>query len=315
MSGHKVRKHSKFSASGSERWLNCAASVELEEGLPSKDSPWSLEGTEAHEVLEVLWKMLYLKSFHKYWKLVQADKDPMIFNALKMIRKVLEVKKTLADPELLIEKRVSNEDIHPEMFGTVDVALVELFGTLHVFDYKYGQGHIVSPDKNTQMIQYGLGLLEEYDWQFEKVVLHINQPRASGKGHKEWEVGIEEMRTYRDLWRKGVARVEKGGNKPFAGHWCHWCKAKSVCPAKEGKRTEKIENMFESTPLEKGTPNGVKKESFKKIASFRAPKKSVKESFKKENPFFGYEDESQESKSKEESFAENFQGVEQGDFY
>jgi len=292
MSGHKKRKHSKFSASGSERWLNCAYSVEAEEGLPSKDSPWSLEGTEAHEVLETLWKMLYLKSFHKYMPLLKKEADPMVQNAMKMITKVLEVKKTLVDPELLIEKRVHNEEIHPEMFGTVDGALVELFGTLHVFDYKYGQGHVVDPKENTQMIQYALGLLEEYDWNFEKVVLHICQPRASGKGHKEWEVGIDEMRAYRELWRKGVARVEKGGNKPFAGSWCHWCKAKSICPIKVGKQNEKVSNMFNSSPLEEET-NGLKEKSKKES---RGQKSQSKEKGFKKNPFPAYEEESQESK-------------------
>ena len=306
MSGHKKRKHSKFSASGSERWLNCAASVELEEGLPSKDSPWSLEGTEAHEVLEVLWKMLYLKSFHKYMPLLKKEADPMVRNAMKMITKVLEVKKTLDDAELLVEKRVHNDEIHPEMFGTVDNALVELFGTLHVFDYKYGQGHIVDPKENTQMIQYALGLLEEYDWNFDKVVLHICQPRSSGSGHKQWEVSLEQMRTYRELWRKGVARVEKGNNKPFPGSWCHWCKAKTTCPAKVEKRNDKISGMFADNPFEsEDDNNGIKKENetkSKKEDGQKSRKEESRQKGKKKSPFPAYEEESQEVENEEDFY-------------
>lgn len=256
MSGHQTRAHSKFSASGSERWLNCAASVELEEASPpSQDNPWSIEGTQAHEVLEIVWS-IYLR-LHFIFEMLSkfTSKEPMVRHALTMIDYVLEIKETLVDPELLIEERVYNGEIHPEMFGTVDTALVELFGTLHVFDYKYGQGHVVNPVENTQMIQYALGLLEKYEWAFEKVVVHIVQPRAGRP--KKWEVSIEQMRNYRDLWKKGVARVEKGKNKPMPGSWCHWCRAKLTCPAKQSAREEIVRDAF-ATPIERNDEDGIK---------------------------------------------------------
>lgn len=277
MAGHNSRAHSKYSASGSERWLNCAASVELEEGIESKDSIWSLEGTEAHEVLETLFKINELKSFKDYRKIVFGSADPMIKNAMKMLRKVYEVKKTLVDAELQVEVRVYNSEISEEMFGTVDAALIELYGTLHVFDYKYGTGHVVNPKENTQMIQYALGLAEKYDWQFNDVVVHICQPRAGGKtGHKEWHLTIDQLKNYRELWRKGVKRVEKGGNKPFPGQWCFFCKAKTICPAKTSKQKEKIINRFLEEPLESEAENGFQEESEE---SFKAGKAG----FEKEN--------------------------------
>lgn len=296
MTAHQTRAHSKFSASGSERWLNCAASVRLEEqSPPSKDNPWSLEGTEAHEVLEVLFKMHQLKSFKSFVPAVSSAKDAMISNALKMVKKVDEVRAGLADPELLVEARVYNSEIHPEMFGTVDAALVEPFGELHVFDYKYGQGHIVDPKENTQMIQYALGLAEKYEWNFTEVVVHICQPRGAGgddgNGHKAWRLTINKLMEYRDMWRKGVARVESGTSKPFAGHWCHWCRAKSICPVKVDAREEKIAKVFESEPLTERPSNGGKKESKQKSVEEKEleafyKKRAKKESqSKKKNPF------------------------------
>ena len=273
---HSTRAHSKFSASGSERWLNCAASVELEEGLEGKSSPWAEEGTTAHEVLETLFKMRILPELHKTYLFARRHDRPMVQNALKMIDAVYDIRKTLVEPELLIEVRVHNNEIHPEMFGTVDAALVEIFGTLHVFDYKYGQGHVVSPEKNTQMIQYALGLAEKYDWQFTDVVVHICQPRAGKNWHKQWKITIEELKGYRELWRKGVARVDRGGNKPFAGNWCHWCKANDgkTCPAKREKQTERVNKMFSDNPLTIGDQNGFKKSS---------SQKGSEESYQKEN--------------------------------
>ena len=48
MSELDERAHSKLPASGSVRWLNCAASVALEEkSPPSPDTPWSLEAVHS----------------------------------------------------------------------------------------------------------------------------------------------------------------------------------------------------------------------------------------------------------------------------
>ena len=55
---HKQRAHSKFSASGAERWFACPGSVELSEGVPDKETEWSKEGTLAHEVLEEIMKVM-----------------------------------------------------------------------------------------------------------------------------------------------------------------------------------------------------------------------------------------------------------------
>jgi len=264
MSAHKQRAHSKFSASGSERWLNCAASVELEEAsLPSVDSVWSIEGTRAHEVLEILLKLCTMPEFNEQSRTASPKTAAMLSpnvmlghagEAWVIIRD--DILPGLTDPEILIEQRIYNSDIHEEMFGTVDVSIVELFGTLHVIDYKYGEGHIVNPKENTQMIQYALGLASKYDWQFDKVVVHIIQPRGGGDIHKFWEISIDDLKNkWRPLWLKGVARVESGKSKPFPGSWCYWCRASKpgadgviVCPAKreviQESRTKKVINRF-----------------------------------------------------------------------
>ncbi len=254
MSGHSGRAHSKFSASGSERWLNCAASVALEEqSPPSPDNVWSLEGTKGHEVLEWIFKVFMLDVLFPFRAALAKSAVVMVKHAMTMVHLVMSIKGKLADPILLIEERVYNDDIHDEMFGTVDAAIVEIFGELHVFDYKYGQSP-VDPTRNTQMIQYALGLAAKYNWQFTKVVLHICQPRAGG--NRSWEMTIDELRAYKELWLKGVARVEAGKSKPYPGSWCHWCRAKAICPAKIVAREEKGTNLFASKPLPERITNG-----------------------------------------------------------
>ncbi len=51
--GHEVRTHGKFSPSASERFFRCPGSVNLLQRVPVRQSsPYAIEGTKAHEVLE-----------------------------------------------------------------------------------------------------------------------------------------------------------------------------------------------------------------------------------------------------------------------
>jgi hypothetical protein len=77
---------------------------------------------------------------------------------------------------LAIEHRVHLKTLHPDLYGTCDAIVYEDFGTLHVIDFKYGAGIPVEVEGNEQVMYYALGALELGD--FEKVVLHIVQPRA-----------------------------------------------------------------------------------------------------------------------------------------
>lgn len=284
MQKHKDRVHSKFSASGSERWLNCAYSVALEEQAPPQaENHFAKEGTFAHEVLE--------KRLNGLWP--EDDfllTDEMLGHIEKVVNRVRLIAAKSNAP-LLVEKKVFNSDIHEEMFGTCDIIIPQVGGTLHIIDFKYGAGHIVNPVKNTQLIQYSLGVAESYDWQFKEAQHHIMQPRAGKDWHKAWGLSIHELRhTYRPLWIKGVERVEGGRSKPFEGSWCHWCQGRATnpatgeayCPAKRVKSAQRVSNVFKNSPLESEIPNG--KESKKEEKSDKIGKKGkTKSPFKKES--------------------------------
>lgn len=254
---HGTRAHSPFSASGAERWFNCPASVALQEGLPDTDSPWARQGTAAHEVLETMFKAHEAPALSFLWPALEASQDIAVKGAMSMIKYVERIRKTLVDPELLIEARVLNTDIHPEMFGTVDAALVEVFGQLHVFDFKFGMSK-VDPKENRQMIQYALGLAERYDWQFTTVVVHICQPRVPGNEHKAWVLSIDRLKRYKGEWLKAVEAVnaDPKGKSPVPGAHCHFCKAKNICPAKQGIHEEKIADRFRNNPFKERQANG-----------------------------------------------------------
>jgi len=246
---HSERAHSKFSASGSERWFNCPGSVQLSEGVPDKQTEWSKEGTQAHEVLEDVMKArlrIAPPSYAARWK---ATKE-MITYAEHAADFILGLQSQHEGSEIAIETRIYLDFIHPEMFGTFDGAVIDHFGTLHVLDYKYGAGHAVSPRENLQMIFYGVGLAHKFHWNFKNVKLWIIQPRIKGyDGPVFWELPILELKRYVDIFRNAVKKVEKSPEHYNEGPWCHWCKAKSKCPLIQEAKTEKAINIFKNAPL------------------------------------------------------------------
>ncbi len=245
------RAHSKFSASGADRWFNCPGSVELSEGQPDKTNAWALEGTEAHAILERIMK-------GEHVKLHEAPKEMINYGAqaagfIKALGRKLGA-------EVTIENRVFLDFIHPEMFGTTDSAVIEHFGTLHVFDYKYGAGHAVSPKENLQMIFYGIAMAHLHHWNFTRVRLWIIQPRIKGyDGPVYWEIGIDELYAYVEKFQTAVDRVLANPTQYIEGSWCHWCKAKSVCPLKRESKLREAQNVF--APFKKGTDDGIEEES------------------------------------------------------
>lgn len=245
---HHQRKHSKYSASGAERWFNCSGSVALSEGMPDKDSVWSKEGTTAHELLEEILTIAKQLNVRKIGH-INTDKRyslEMKRHCLTAANFVLEKHwHKRQEAELLVEDRVYLDFIHPEMFGTYDTAIVEHFGLLDVFDFKYGAGHAVNPKENLQMIFYGIGLAYKYDWNFTRVRLWINQPRIRGfDGPVFWELKLDELKAYVPKFEAAIERVEKFPNKYVEGAWCHWCKAKSKCPLKLETKLSSAKSVF-----------------------------------------------------------------------
>jgi hypothetical protein len=239
-----TKKHSDFSASGAERWFNCPGSVALSRGLPDKSSIWAEEGTLAHTVLEAWLTGGDMPQGKIPPEMVRYTRDAANF--------ILNFFKGIPDAEILVETRISLGFIHPEAFGTFDSGIVDLWGVLHIFDFKYGAGVSVSPIENLQMIFYGLALAHKYNWNFKRVRLWIIQPRIKGyDGPTYWEIGILELKKYVKTFKLAVENVLANPAEYVEGSWCHWCKAKSKCPLKQELRFEKGIEIFKKNPVDK----------------------------------------------------------------
>lgn len=242
MKKHKERAHSKFSASGAERWVNCPGSVALSEGLPDKTSFWAEEGTRAHEMLERYMRYAIEK---KLPEIKTNTMDLMTHYVVEAANFMLKIHAENPGSIIQVESRVYLDFIHPEMFGTYDGAVIDYFDTLHVFDFKYGRGHVVDPKNNLQMLFYGVGVAHLHHWNFKKARLWIIQPRIRGyRGPVFWDVAIEDLKLYADFFQEAVETVECEPETFSQGPWCHWCKAKSICPLTTGKKHQKALEIF-----------------------------------------------------------------------
>lgn len=249
---HEARKHSKFSASGAERWMNCPGSVALSEGLPDKSSVWAQEGTLAHEVLERT--LVQQISNSKRAKTMDAAIDPMmVHHTAEAAKFIMNIYRKHPGSEVLVETRIRLDFIHPEMFGTFDAAVIDHFATLHVFDFKYGAGYAVNPRENLQMIFYGLGLAHLHHYNFNRVRLWIIQPRIKGyNGPSFWDISIERlMNEFLPLFKRKVAEVERYPKRFNEGGWCHWCRARSICPLKAQNKLDEAIEIFSLTERKK----------------------------------------------------------------
>ena len=141
------------------------------------------------------------------------------------------------DAQLLVETRLAFGQYIPDAFGTAD-AIIIADGTMEVIDFKYGKGVKVSAWHNPQMLIYGLGAYDKFnfDYNIQRVRMTIVQPRIDNLS--EYEVSADELLAWaaNELAPKAlIAYSGNGEQKP--GEWCQFCKVKCGCKALAEKCT------------------------------------------------------------------------------
>lgn len=239
---HKERAHAKLSASGASRWATCPGSVQMEEGIPDKESIYAQEGTLAHEMSELKLKhYLDPKGFGKRKlnaaikklkenELYQAEMDSYTDSYVDFIKeKALSFP---SNPYIEIEKRVDFSRWVDGGFGTCDCVLIH-GSTLSIIDLKYGKGVPVSAEQNEQLILYALGAYDAFNliYNLDKIELNIVQPRINN--FTTWEISLTELLLWGDYF-KVQAEKALGGNGELvpSAKACKFCKARDICTAR-----------------------------------------------------------------------------------
>lgn len=208
--------HALLSASGSERWMTCPASVRRTMDLPEERSPAAEEGTRAHDLAE----QIFLGN-------TTLDDHPEFAQLQVYIDYVNEL-----SGDKMIEERLEYTDWVPNGFGTSDVVCIDEDNrTIEVVDLKWGKGIKVSAQGNTQMRLYALGALQRYMFEYEldTVNMTIVQPRLD---HIETDtISVNELLSWGEFFVKPAANIALSDNAPAnpSPKACQWCKVKNRC--------------------------------------------------------------------------------------
>lgn len=248
-----MKKHAKLSASSSERWKECPGSVELCELAPPKgDTVWTIEGTNAHSLLEYCLKhppavaRYYIgreKECGFKFKITEEMAEH-VQDCVDYVRNICNRLGGEKAVDIRIEQTVSLPHIHPDLGGTGDIVIVQPFGEVHVIDFKYGAGVAVEVKDNSQLLIYGLGAVLGEDYSL--LTLHIFQPRAEhvdGPG-RAWEVPADYLPRFSKELKAAAVKATSGLKVYNEGDWCRWCGGAALCPALQKKALEVARTDF-----------------------------------------------------------------------
>lgn len=261
MSGQKVNcakgtreagsGHAILSASGAHRWMNCTPSAQLEREFDDSSGEAAAEGTAAHALAEhKLRKALKMRSKKPVSSYDSDEMDAYTDGYVEFVLEVIAgIKQTCADPKVLIEQRLDFSRFVPDGFGTGDCMVIG-DGSLHIIDFKYGQGVLVQAEDNPQMKLYALGALELFDgiYDISEVSMTIYQPRRENVSTHS--VFKESLYQWADDVLIPTARLAFAGDGEYrCGDWCRFCRAAVKCRARAEEKLTLARFEFAFPPL------------------------------------------------------------------
>jgi hypothetical protein len=271
-----MAKHAKFSASGSNQWLNCPGVIGMRSLCPKpRQSEAAALGTAAHELVELCMKenLDANEMIDREIKIEEKTEDGSTIlksytvddNMADAVQVCLDVARSYMSAyphaDIMLEQKVDVSPlVAPDMFGTVDIRIAVPYDKLIIIDYKHGSGVPVDVEDNTQLIYYALGSALEDDFEFDTVEMVIVQPRCphADGSVRSYEISIDELKEWIKVFKKGVQKAQEAekaiveAGEPIeeyvkAGSWCKFCPAAAVttssgnvsfCPARHKQMIE-----------------------------------------------------------------------------
>ena len=251
-------KHAFLSASSSHRWLACPPSALLCAKEADQSSAYAKQGSDAHELCEyLLLKALGHDPPDPTENLDYYDAE-MLSCAEGyrdfVMEQVEEARKLSADPLICVEQRLDYSRWVENGFGTGDCVIVA-DDLLHVIDYKYGLGVLVSASGddgtgNSQLKCYALGALDTFGdlYDIRRIKLSIYQPRRENVD--TFEMKVEDLLRWADDVLSPTAKLAFTGDGEFcAGDHCVFCKVKATCRARADYNMELAKYEFEKPAM------------------------------------------------------------------
>lgn len=244
-------KHAILSASSSHRWLNCNPSARLEQEFADRETEAAAEGTAAHALCEhKLRRALKQQSMKPISRYDSDEMDAYTDGYVQFVLETIaEARQVCADPIVNTEQRLDFSCYVPDGFGTGDCVIIS-DKTLHIIDFKYGQGVLVEAEHNPQMMLYALGALHLYDSLYDigEVAMTIYQPRR--ENISTWTIPITDLKAWaKDELQPKAALAYEGKGSYHPGPWCTFCRASVQCRARAEEKMRLVQYEFALPPL------------------------------------------------------------------
>ncbi len=244
-------EHAFLSASSAYRWLNCTLSPTLESGIPDTLSGYAEEGVLAHEIAETMLKRSIGDISEEEFKRVikELKEHESFYEGMLEEVKIYTDYCLSKDGKIYIEYPLDLSVYVPEGFGTADCVIVYNH-QIEVVDLKFGKGVEVSPKDNPQLMLYGLGALEAFDYIYdiEEVIMSVAQIRLHDV--ESYTMKAEDLRKWGEEVVKPKAQLAFAGKgKTKAGEWCVFCKARDRCKTRSQYLLESYEKYKENEEL------------------------------------------------------------------
>jgi hypothetical protein len=235
----KQDAHALLSASGSERWIGCPASVAMEFGVQDETNEYAAEGIKAHELARE--QLDWLVKFQNDLTLIDSPLDLCNNDSLRSyVQEYINYLMALnVQPCMLwFEQKVDFSNAVINGYGTADAVIYnESTEHLHIVDFKYGFNKVEAKD-NTQMLLYVIGAVNfvnrtiSYNGNFKvkTITLHIVQPRIGN--FDTWSLTIEELQDWIKYFQvQSVKALTLSDQYNPSATNCKYCKEKKRCPA------------------------------------------------------------------------------------
>ena len=229
--------HSKIvGGSTAKRVMHCPGSVALSATVPPRpSSKYADEGTLLHDIISRVLEHSQPPSFYlgTEYEGIALTED-LIDRKLAPALAALDEIDPTHDMVFMAEAKVGFGDLIPGVFGSTDL-LGNLGGRAIVLDWKFGDGVMVSPEENEQLMFYAAAAMRtpETAWAFidaTEVELIIVQPPYM----RRWTTTVERLRQFEYDLTVAVERAQAPDAALKMGDHCRWCPAKAVCPLMTG---------------------------------------------------------------------------------
>ena len=225
-----MTKHADASPSSASIWLRCPASVTLARGKKRLPSPYTREGTAAHEAAERIANGLPAPASVTVDGEDITISDEMIEHIDHYTRYVEALR--VRSHVFQTETRVELLDLPEPLFGTADAMGWDRdIKELEIVDLKYGRGVAVGVEGNPQLKIYGLGGYRKFE-DVKRVKLTIVQPRTAGPPVQSVTLGVGELKIWEaEVLEPALQRIADEDQTETPGAHCRWCVRAGECKA------------------------------------------------------------------------------------